>query len=210
MNILLHTEKEATSKLSLDELFEKKHKQDLQQLAVFNKILNRIHKRITVTSKNTKNKHIWFVIPSYLVGEPVYSNPDCIAYVISKLKDNGFYIKYIHPNTIFVSWENYVPMYVRTLFKKKTGLNVDERGVVTDNNDENEEEKGNTNRKENIDSTLFNERGGGVSLNNVKEQKQFTPIHQYKPVGNLIYNFDLLKKMNNKINDNHDGGEGEG
>jgi hypothetical protein len=123
----------------------------------------------------------------------VYSNADCIAYVISKLKDNGFFIKYLHPNTIFVSWENYVPMYVRSLFKKKTGMNIDERGVVIQ--DKNAEED---DAKEDINSKIFNDRNN--TQINTKEQKQYTPINKYKPVGNLIYNSDLLNKINDKIN----------
>ena len=43
---------DVVSKLNIDSLYEKRQKRDLKQLSIFNKILNRIHKRIDYTSKN--------------------------------------------------------------------------------------------------------------------------------------------------------------
>ena len=39
------------TKLNLDDLYEKKKKQDLNTLSVYNKILNRIHARIKTISR---------------------------------------------------------------------------------------------------------------------------------------------------------------
>ena len=65
------------------------------------------------------------------------------AYVIEKLRENGFIIRYTHPNLLFISWKHWVPSYVRNEdFKKKTGQQVDEYGnlvkkeEVTDNREE--------------------------------------------------------------------------
>ena len=88
----------------IDELYEKQQRRDLRQVSIFNKILNRIHHRIRITSRAKKDKHIWFTIPEYIFGEPVYKKEDCIAYIIAKLEANKFHIRYVHPNTIFVSW----------------------------------------------------------------------------------------------------------
>ena len=40
-----------SEKLNIDELYEKKRQFDLNKLALFNKILNRIHIRIRMTSQ---------------------------------------------------------------------------------------------------------------------------------------------------------------
>ena len=64
---LLDTDEETNGKINIDELYENKHKRDLKQLSIFNKILNRIHKRIQFVGKNKKNdKHIWFNVPEYI------------------------------------------------------------------------------------------------------------------------------------------------
>ena len=45
-------DEESNRKLNIDDLYEKKQKRDLKQIAIFNKILHRVHRRITLTGKN--------------------------------------------------------------------------------------------------------------------------------------------------------------
>ena len=197
---LYTTDDENVSKINIDDLYENQQKRDLKQVAIFNKILNRINHRITLTARNKRNdKHIWFVVPEYIFGEPVYDKAECIAYVVAKLELNKFHIRYVHPNTLFVSWDNWVPSYVRTEFKKKTGLVLDERGQVVDKSDpENVMIEGN-----NHDSKLLNMRGGpnGQAGQGPAKpgQKEYTPIGKYKPTGNLVYNPEMFEKIEKKV-----------
>ena len=113
---------DAVKKINIDDLYEKKQQRDLKQVSIFNKILNRIQHRIELTGRTKRNdKYIWFTVPEYIFGEPIYDKGDCIAYVVTKLEENGFFIRYMHPNTLFISWENWVPTYVRNEIKKKEG-----------------------------------------------------------------------------------------
>lgn len=179
-------------KINIDDLYEKNQRRDMKQISIFNKILNRIQKRIQFTSKMKHNdKHIWFLVPEYIFGEPVYNKGDCIAYVISKLEENGFHIRYIHPNTLFVSWENWVPAYVRNELKKRKGIIVDERGNVVGTKEEQEEN--------NMDYSLFNDRDANKDDPKKKDAKQYTPIDKYKPTGNLVYNQDLFDKLEKRV-----------
>ena len=57
-----------------------------------------------------------------MIGVPKYDSDSCIAYVIDKLQENGFKIRYTHPNMLFISWQHWVPEYVRSEIKKKTGV----------------------------------------------------------------------------------------
>ena len=68
MSVFLYVnDEESSGKVNIDELYEKKKKRDLKQLSIFNKLLNRIHVRIRVTGRNTKNdQHIWFNVPEYI------------------------------------------------------------------------------------------------------------------------------------------------
>jgi len=151
--------------------------------------LGRIHKRITQTGRIKSNdKHIWFTVPEYIFGEPVYDNAECVAYIVSKLESNGFFIKYVHPNTLFVSWENWVPVYVRQEFKKRTGKIINEKGIITDPLLESSDDP---NTKILNDKTAANSSG--------KTQKQYTPIGQYKPTGNLVYTPDFFEKIEKKV-----------
>ena len=124
-----------SEKLNIDELYEKKRQYDLKQLELFNKILNRIHVKIKTTSRQKiDGQFCWFLVPEVIIGVPKYDQGACIAYLMDKLKVNGFNLKYVHPNTLLISWMHWVPSYVRTEFKKKTGIVVNEYGQKIDEN----------------------------------------------------------------------------
>jgi hypothetical protein len=190
MSCLLFIEDdENVQKVNIDDLYEKNQKRDLKQLSIFNKILNRINKRIVTTGRNKRTeKFIWFTIPEYIFGEPVYDKNDCIAYIISKLESNGFFIKYMHPNTVFVSWEKWVPSYVRHELKKKSGIIVNERGEILDKTES-------TQNPENMNTKILNDK----TVPTQKEQKQYTPIGSYKPTGNLVYNPEIFEKIEKRV-----------
>ena len=118
-------------KLNLDELYSKKQQQDLNVLKNYNNILVRIHNKIKYNSKNMINENCcWYVLPEMILGVPKYDHRDCTAYVIEKLRLNGFIVRYTHPNLLFISWKHWVPSYVRTEIKKKTGNSIDENGNI--------------------------------------------------------------------------------
>jgi len=188
MSCLLYvTDEEARKKINIDDLYEKKHQKDLKQLSIFNKILNRIHKRIETTSRNRRlDRHIWFVVPEFIFGEPNYDQGECLGYLVSKLEENGFFVKYVHPNTLFVSWENWIPSYTRNEVKKKLGVVLDEKGNIL----------------ENLKDTQIESHDPNVrmmQINAKKDQRQFTPIGQYKPTGNLVYDPEMFEKLEKKV-----------
>jgi hypothetical protein len=193
MSCILYVEDDdAVRKVNIDELYEKDQRRDLKQLSIFNKILNRVHRRITITSRNKRSeKFIWFTIPEFIFGEPVYNKTDCIAYVVTKLEENGFFIRFIYPNTLFITWENWVPSYTRNEIKKKTGIVLDEKGNIIDKIDRKEQ-------PDNPNSRILNDRSGNGGASQ-KEQKQYTPIQTYKPTGNLVYNQDFFDKIEKKV-----------
>ena len=190
-NILFTTDDENLENVNIDELYEKQQKRDLRQVSIFNKILNRIHKRVRVTGRSKlKEQHIWFTIPEYIFGEPCYDKAECIAYIIAKLEANKFHIRYVHPNTIFVSWSNWVPSYVRTEYKKKTGITVDELGrVVSRKQDDMLEDPDDPN------ASILN----NGQQNEEKPKKVYTSTEEYKPTGKLVYNPDIFERIEKKV-----------
>jgi len=184
-------EEDKNKKINIDDLYARQKDRDLKQLAIFNKILNRVQKRIqTVSRTKQSDKHIWFTIPEYLFGEPVYDKGDCTAYLVTKLEENGFDVKYMHPNRLFVAWKNWVPSYVRNEIKKKTGYIVDEKGNVVEKLDKDGEQ-------DDPNARMLNDRGQPTNTN--KTTKVFTPIDQYKPTGNLVYKPEMFEKIEKKI-----------
>jgi len=188
-----------SEKLNIDELYEKKRQQDLNKLALFNKILNRIHVKIRTVSRQKVDEHFcWFLVPEIIIGVPKYDQAACVAYLIDKLKSNGFNIRYIHPNMLFISWLHWVPSYVRSELKKKTGINVDEYGnKIEENVEENGELKMLSNIPSDPNDFMLNNKSQDFKLKQPK--KEYTPIKSYKPSGSLIYDDDLLNKIEGKF-----------
>ena len=195
-------------KINLEELYDKKKTYDLSKLSVYNKILNRIHEKIKITSRQKVNTQFcWYVIPEIILGVASYDRASCISYILEELTSNGFVVRYTHPNLIFISWKHYIPSYVRTEFKKKTGIIIDEHGNRVDELDEygnpvppsqamHTPLSGNTLDPFNMGLTRkINSKNPTDTAN----KKEFKPINDYKPTGNLIYGKEFFKKIEDKF-----------
>jgi hypothetical protein len=81
-----------------------------------------------------------------------------------------------------ISWNHFVPSYVRNELKKKTGIVIDENGNRVNIPDEPRADD------------LFKKKDPVKQIK--QQQNNFTPIKSYRPNGNLIYGdaFDKLEK----------------
>lgn len=193
---LYNEDKDEPDTLDIDELYEKQHKRDMKQLSIYNKLLNRIHKRIKhITRVKNKETFIFYNVPEYIFGEPVYDNKDCTGYLVAKLEENGFHVRYLHPNTLFISWNNWVPSYVRDEIRRKTGINLDKNGNIIEKNNKKEDVVD----EDDINAGLFNDSNNVLE----KPKKQYNDISEYKPTGRLVYNPEILQKIEKKVSFNN-------
>ena len=191
---------EYIDKIDLDELYEKKKLNDLQKLNIYKNILSRVHNRIRVTSRQSKdNLCCWYVIPEMIIGVPKYDQGHCIAFLLDKLQENGFVVRYTHPNLLFISWNHWVPSYVRSEIKKKTGMNIDgygnlinKQGKSNNQNDSNQNNNTFDNNNSNDPNSLLLNMNKTNNINNNKPEKQYKSIRTYQPTGKLIYNNDVV------------------
>jgi hypothetical protein len=175
-------EDSGNTKLNIDELFERKKEQSQKTVALYNKLLQRIHAKIRLASRQRNaDQFCWFLIPEMMIGIPRYDSAECTAYLIGKLKENGFLVRYTHPNMLFISWQNYFPHYVRQEVKKKLGKVIDQFGQEVVEEDE-----------ATSPAALMTQ-----PRDKEKEKKNVRPISSYEPTG-LIYNQSLLKMIEDK------------
>ena len=187
-----------SEKINIDELYEKKRQQDLNKLVLFNKLLNRVHVKIrTVSRQKVDEQFCWFLVPETILGVPKYDQGACIAYLMDKLKTSGFNVRYIHPNLLFISWLHWIPSYVRSEIKKKTGIKINEYGERIEEVEDENGEKMITNVSSDPNEYLLKQNDNQKS--NKQQKKEYTPIKSYKPSGNLVYDDDLLNKIENKF-----------
>jgi hypothetical protein len=175
-------------KLNLDELFQKKQIHDLTTTKNYNAILNRIHNKIKLTSRqHVDNHYCWFVIPEVMIGVPKYDVAICISYVIDKLQQNDFNIRYTHPNLLLISWQHWVPLYVRNEIQKKTGVLIDGYGNII-NNEIN-------NSKNNIPAITNMNNQNNCHPISILKNSEIKSVDSYKPTGKLIYNNDVINAI---------------
>lgn len=196
--ILLNEEHTDTPKINLDELYEYKKQCDKNTLRSYNIVLQRIHTRIKMTSRQKNNEQFcWFVIPEVMIGVPKYDVASCIAYVIDQLKQNGFSIKYTHPNLIFISWKYWVPDYVRNEIKKQTGTKIDGNGNII------EDKKITNDNMVHVEGSSTSHIKGilkpGTQVVKKENEKKYTSIDEYTPTGNTVYSNQIIQKIQNKV-----------
>ena len=198
MNIFtLSEENDLTDKINLDDLFEKKREIAESKLTLYNKILNRIHNKIKLTSNQNRGREqfIWYLIPEIMIGVSRYNVAECTGYIINKLRENDLVVRYTHPNLVFISWSHWIPGYVRQEYKKQTGTTIDGYGNIADKNPQ--LENGNIS---NGDDSILNKPLNRVTVTKEKDKekdKEYNSTKNYKPVG--IYNGDILQKIQNKF-----------
>jgi hypothetical protein len=213
---------ENVEKINLDELYQKKQEQDKNQLFTYNKILTRIHEKIKLTSRQKCNQQFcWFVVPEIILGVANYDHAGCIAYLVDKLQENKFIVRYTHPNLLLISWLHYVPNYVRNEYKRKTGTAIDEYGRPILYDEEGNVIKyndgvgrggggggggGGPRTPEDANTLLYNQRndtnGGSAAAGagaGAGDKKEYKAIDTYRPTGNLVYNQEYFQKLENRL-----------
>ena len=177
-----------SEKINLDDLYKNKKYTFEHKLKVFDRILERIHKKIKTTARMRNSEcFCFFIIPEFILGLPRYNIVNCTNYIIEKLIENGFKIKYTHPNMLFISWNHYIPYYERQEYKKKTGINIDGFGNVIVKSDKKNKKPQNINE-------LLSKKG---TVKKEVEKKIYKKISSYKPSGNFIYDTDTVKTLEN-------------
>ena len=180
-------------KINLDDLYSTQKSIQDNKIQIYNKILARVHKKIKVTSKNRNcEKHCFFLVPEFILGIPVYNTTTCITYIIDKLLDNRFHVRYTHPNLLFISWNHYIPYHTRMDIKKKHAVSVDGFGNVVSK--KNQDKK----KPEDINSLIF-KKNEKIPLQTKFNKKEYKSINTYKPTRNFIYSNELLNKIDSSI-----------
>ena len=161
-----------------------KNEVNQNRISVYKKILQRVHNKIKITSRQKIDEQFCcFVVPEHILGLPKYDVDTCTSFIINKLQENGFQIKYTHPNLLFISWKHYIPAYERQRIKEETGKKIDGFGNIIGQKDEPH------NLLTNSTLTLKNKK------DNTSEsgKNEYKDIDKYKPTG--IYNLNLFSNL---------------
>ena len=90
--------------INIFDLHREQDKKEESRLEIYTNILDKVHQKIKLTSKTSADKFCFFSVPTYVYGLPLFDINNCIIFLTKKLTDNGFNIRYTHPNLLLISW----------------------------------------------------------------------------------------------------------
>lgn len=79
------------------------HEREKGRLIIYEEILEKCYHRIQ-SSVVRDDPFSLYVVPDFIIGKPTYNFANCIQYIIFRLKNNGFQVKYIYPNALQIEW----------------------------------------------------------------------------------------------------------
>lgn len=200
----LTNDPEPVDRINLDDLYEKRKEENLETLRLYNRILNKIHDRIKLVSRQRNTEQIcWYVVPEVILGVPRYDHGECVRYLMDKLQTNGFRVKYTDPNLLFVCWAHYVPNYVRSEIKKKTGVQVDDHGVpLPEEGDGDDDDDVGRIRKVNSTDGAFKKPSVRFNLKK-NRSSEAVETTKYKPTGKMVYNQSVVESLESRLGGAH-------
>ena len=93
-----------TSSLNIKDLHKEVAIRQQRANEVYDKILGLVHKKIIATNDKSDDYSCIYKLPNFMYGYPIYNAQRCMEYLMTKLTNNGFEVRYIDANSIFISW----------------------------------------------------------------------------------------------------------
>jgi hypothetical protein len=69
----------------------------------FSKIYDTIEKKINLAS-SSNFYYVWYEIPEFIIGFPLYNLDECKKHIVKQLNDNGFNVEIFDDNIILIQW----------------------------------------------------------------------------------------------------------
>ena len=90
--------------LNIYELHNTINKKKSVRTKIYNSVLSKCHNKIKQAAEK-EQMSIFFSIPRYVVGLPLYDLTECSRYVFENLQQNGFNVYYLTFDLIHISLE---------------------------------------------------------------------------------------------------------
>lgn len=93
--------------ISIAALYEMKNKKDKSRINTFNIILSKCHEKIKKIAEQG-GMILFYEIPYFTIGYPLYNIEECVEYVSNALTKNGLLVQILprpNNNTIYISWK---------------------------------------------------------------------------------------------------------
>ena len=85
------------------ELIDAQKNRNLGNYKTFANIFKTVEKKIKIASINNLY-YVWYEIPEFIIGLPIFDIYECKKYIIVNMKANGFDIEEFESNIILIKW----------------------------------------------------------------------------------------------------------
>ncbi|QOI90276.1 hypothetical protein QKU58_gp055 [Pyramimonas orientalis virus] len=89
--------------LNIFELQNSINKKKQHRTNIYENVLEKCHTKIK-TAANKEKYELFYDVPQYVVGLPLFNINECIDFIIKQLSNNGFEVKYHFPKMLHISW----------------------------------------------------------------------------------------------------------
>lgn len=89
--------------INAKDLMTKQKERELLKYKTFDKIYFIIEKKIILAS-NSNFYYIWYKIPEFIYGAPLFNHSECIQVITSRLTKNNFKVEQFDNNILLISW----------------------------------------------------------------------------------------------------------
>lgn len=93
-----------TPTLNIYDLYRNIQRKKVKRYEHFNVVLGRCYQRIRLAADNEQFR-LFYEVPEFIVGVPMYNINHCIAYMITELRQKGMLVKYYFPRILYISWD---------------------------------------------------------------------------------------------------------
>lgn len=90
--------------LNIYELHHEIHKKKESRTVTYDKVLDICNNKIRIAAKKELYR-LYFEVPEFVIGLPVYDLNECIQHVMSNLKRNQLLVYYYFPKILYISWD---------------------------------------------------------------------------------------------------------
>lgn len=73
---------------------------------IYDKILNECCDYIREVHRRLHRRDTIYEVPYGFPGEEDYDFLACLVHILQELRASGFYVRYVHPNLLYISWLN--------------------------------------------------------------------------------------------------------
>jgi hypothetical protein len=92
------------SKINILDLHRRIDCKKQRKVESYDKVLEIFHRRIRRAADNKQVRCV-LAVPEFVYGYPIYELNPCIEHLAKSLARNGFVVRYMFPNTLYISWD---------------------------------------------------------------------------------------------------------